>query len=411
MKIISYSFVSGGAAIAAKKFADIAQNNLMMDVELYSVKSSSSLHFCKRVISYILGKLQIDHNQIKHSLNLFSYNPIVNLLKSQPEKVFHIHWINNDTISIYDLDKIPSGAIITLHDEWLYCGTEHYETDLKGVNFIEGYSLYEKGTFGINWNFIVWKAKIKRLSYRKDLIYTVPSRWMYERASNSLMLKNADIRLLPNPINTDMFFPASSEQIQAFRQEIGISESDVLVTFGAIGGRRNTLKGASYLNAALDILYKKLPDDKKGRIKLLVFGGDIIQKSSIGGFDSFEVGKINDISELAILYSASNCVVVPSLTEAFGQVAAEASACATPVVSFNSSGLKDIVIDGVSGFAAKPYSVKSLAEKLESVIRMSVNQQKMMGAEGRKHILNNFAYDKVASQYSKIISEAKLKKL
>lgn len=49
-------------------------------------------------------------------------------------------------LSIFDFDKIPSGSIITLHDEWLYCGAEHcYRISDDANDFIHGYNFFKKG--------------------------------------------------------------------------------------------------------------------------------------------------------------------------------------------------------------------------------------------------------------------------
>jgi glycosyltransferase involved in cell wall biosynthesis len=53
--------------------------------------------------------------------------------------------------------------------------------------------------------------------------------------------------------------------------------------------------------------------------------------------------------------------------EPFGLVAAEAQACATPVVAFRRGGLQDIVLDGVTGFLVAPGDVDAAAAVLGRV--------------------------------------------
>ena len=50
--------------------------------------------------------------------------------------------------------------------------------------------------------------------------------------------------------------------------------------------------------------------------------------------------------------------------EPFGLVAAEAQACATPVVAFRRGGLEDVVIDGVTGFLVTPGDSAAAAASL-----------------------------------------------
>ncbi len=50
--------------------------------------------------------------------------------------------------------------------------------------------------------------------------------------------------------------------------------------------------------------------------------------------------------------------------EPFGLVAAEAQACATPVVAYRRGGLQDIIVDGVTGFLVAPGDSDAAASAL-----------------------------------------------
>jgi UDP-glucose:tetrahydrobiopterin glucosyltransferase len=60
--------------------------------------------------------------------------------------------------------------------------------------------------------------------------------------------------------------------------------------------------------------------------------------------------------------------------EPFGLVAAEAQACATPVVAFRRGGLEDVILDGVTGFLVAPGDIAAAAAtlgRLDSIERVA----------------------------------------
>ena len=71
------------------------------------------------------------------------------------------------------------------------------------------------------------------------------------------------------------------------------------------------------------------------------------------------------------------------MVESFGQVAAEALSCSTPVVSFNTSGLKDIVIHNHTGMVAESFSATSLCDQIVELINKSSEDRLKMGKNGR----------------------------
>lgn len=403
---ICFSLNIGGAGIAANRFKKLLDNN-STNVEVGSITQDAGgkFQFLKRLISFCLSKLQFDGNPIKHSLNLFSFNPVLKSFKKTKDVVYHLHWLNNDTLSILDFDKIPSGSVITLHDEWLYCGSEHiYKIHDDSNDFIHGYHYFKKGVFGINWNFLIWKIKYKKLEHRNDLIYTVPSNWMLERAKSSSILKKSDVRLLPNPIDCEVFKPSAKNLVNSYKSSLNIDNDSFVIVY-ASNNHKNKLKGINLLNEALQLLCSRSMNAHISKIVLVNFGESKDEEMKCG-FRNISIGYVKDPAYLAELYSLADCVVIPSMVESFGQVAAEALACCTPVVCFDTSGLRDIVHHRFNGLVAKAFSPISLCEQLSEMINISENSRLKMGENGRKHILENFSCTFLANKYFNILKDA-----
>jgi glycosyltransferase involved in cell wall biosynthesis len=408
---ISYSFSQGGAAKAANNFSSILKTDPSIVPVLLPQRTDDKIQYTKRLISLALGKLQFDGNPIKHSLNLFSFSSVLKSFKKNKHCLHHFHWINNDTLSVFDFSKIPLNSIITLHDEWLYCGSEHYYnlTDAN-FDFINGYKPLKKGVLGINWNYLIWKIKFLKLQGRKDLIFTVPSTWMETRARSSSILRNSEIHLLPNPIDTINFSPSSLQEINTFRKSFNLNSDDIIIAFGAIGGDKNRLKGASILKEAFELLHEEFNSEDNNKIKFMTFGGINNRFTLKCGYEVISLGHISNPKQLALIYSSSDFVVVPSLVESFGQVAAEALACETPVVCFDSSGLRDIVLNNENGYLIGEFNAKALAIELLKIIKLSHEERKNLGMNGRQHVLKNFSFPVISEKYLGLLKDVHLRK-
>ena len=98
-----------------------------------------------------------------------------------------------------------------------------------------------------------------------------------------------------------------------------------------------------------------LPSD---RFCFLVVGN----KFDLGslGENIFCLGRLKSIDAMAEAYSAADICLVPSLSENLPYVALESILCKTPVLAFNTGGMKDIVTHKVNGYLANKFDVKDL---------------------------------------------------
>jgi glycosyltransferase involved in cell wall biosynthesis len=89
--------------------------------------------------------------------------------------------------------------------------------------------------------------------------------------------------------------------------------------------------------------------------------------------------------------------VLTSFAEGSPNSVLEAVAHGLPVVATNVGGLPEIVLNDKTGFLVPIDSSRLLAEKLIYLLSNYENA-KAMGANGRKHVENNFALDRLLKE-------------
>lgn len=93
---------------------------------------------------------------------------------------------------------------------------------------------------------------------------------------------------------------------------------------------------------------------------------------------------------------ACDLVVIPSRWEDFGYVALEAMRAEKPVLASNVGGLKDIVVDGQTGYLFAPEEAQTLAKLLKKARQMDLSA---MGRRGRAVFMEKFTASRMATAY------------
>ncbi len=167
-------------------------------------------------------------------------------------------------------------------------------------------------------------------------------------------------------------------------------------------GRIEERKGLIYLLKAYKILEKNRSQNFGGRLRLIVCGegplkNDLEKWTRINKLKNviFE-GKIEEEKVLSY-YSSCDIFCSPAIFgESFGLVLIEAMACGKPVVAFANEGYKEVLKGKGARFLAKPRDYKTLAKKLEILIK-DEKLRKEMGQWGIEEA-KKYSWPKVASQ-------------
>lgn len=101
----------------------------------------------------------------------------------------------------------------------------------------------------------------------------------------------------------------------------------------------------------------------------------------------------------------ASCVILPSYYEGIPITLLEASAMEIPIITTDTVGCRDVVVDGKTGFLVEEKNIDDLTEKLKSFLNLSYTQRKYMGKNGRDYVCKHFSMEKVLAIYEKAIQE------
>ncbi|MEU8550195.1 D-inositol-3-phosphate glycosyltransferase [Streptomyces roseoverticillatus] len=210
-------------------------------------------------------------------------------------------------------------------------------------------------------------------------------------------------------VNLDRFRPADGRA--AARERLGLP-ADALVPLFA--GRIQPLKAPDVLLRAVAELLDRQPA-LRSRIVVPVVGGpsgsgmakpEGLQKlaARLGIADVVRFRPPVGQEQLADWYRAASVLVMPSHSESFGLVAAEAQACGTPVLAAAVGGLPVAVRDGESGFLVDGHDPADYA----AVLHRFADEPGLAGRMGdaaARHA-RRFGWDTAAAATAEVYTEA-----
>ncbi len=114
-------------------------------------------------------------------------------------------------------------------------------------------------------------------------------------------------------------------------------------------------------------------------------------------------GVINYIGEsidVRSFIANSDCVVLPShYNEGVPRCLMEGMSMEKPIITTNNVGCVELIRDGINGLMCNKRDSEDLAEKMETMSKLSPEERKKMGKKGRELILELFDEKKIIATY------------
>ena len=226
---------------------------------------------------------------------------------------------------------------------------------------------------------------VLRQVLRRSRRVTTVSRWL----ASELRTIAPDVEpvVAPMPVAVERFVPHGSRDANRF----------------LFAGRLNEQKGLDHLLRAFAAMKQLALLDVVGEgsdettLKLLA--------SQLGISDRVTWHGQLKQPDLVRMYQSATGVVVPSVDEGLGLVAAEALLCETPVIAFRSGGLTDIIEHERTGVLVTPGVTAELAAALDHALEFPDHAHDLAVA-GRAHVLATLSPEPAAEKYASIYREA-----
>jgi glycosyltransferase involved in cell wall biosynthesis len=189
-------------------------------------------------------------------------------------------------------------------------------------------------------------------------------------------------QIVPNGINTDLFYPLPDVQRDSHR---------IIVTNSA----DTPLKGLVYLLHAIADIRCRRP------VRLVVIGQPkpngtierLVRKLNLADQVSF-TGRISSAAFVRE-YARAGMAVVPSVYEGFGLPAGEAMACGVPVIATTGGALPEVV--GDAGILVPPRDTPALAAAIENLLDDPAKAA-ALGQRGYQRVQAHFTWQRAAEK-------------
>ena len=401
---VNYSDNSGGAARAAYRIHNsLLKNGVKSKMLVNKIRSNDHTvegpnnkiekvlnELRPRLINHTLIKMLKTENKIIHSPSVFPSKNIRYINNSNVD-IVHLHWIQNEMLSISDISKIKKPIVWTLHDMWAFCGAEHYTNDNR---WREGYEKDNRPNYESGFDLNLWTWKRKKKHWKTAIQIVTPSKWLSNCVSESNIMNSWPVSAIPNPIDTFYWKPLDKN---SSREKLNLPKGVQLILFGALGADEDPRKGYNLLLSALEYLNNYSTNKN---FELVIFGHNKIKSKMNFNFPVHYMGRLNDDSSLRILYSSADVMVIPSRQDNLPNTGVEALACGTPIVSFDVGGLSDIIDHKKTGYLAKPFDIKDMANGISWILNK--DQSSQLTQCSREQAILKFSEDKIAKRYINI---------
>lgn len=364
MKVLQINAVSGSGS-TGRICTDIAEalKNDGHEVRIVYGNGNSTYPQSIRVGSDISVKINAAYARIS-GLNAHAAfkgtTQVFDIIESFSPDIVHLHNLHANYVNIKRLlnylGKNNIATVITLHDCWPFTGKCTHYSSADCRKWESGCCKCPKLKDDIPSLFFdrthrMWKEKELGFEGIPNLAIIGVSDWITNEAKRSFLRKAKIIKRIYNWIDLDIFAPESPNGRLA-----KTNNNDKFTIFCASAGWKNGSDRLKDLLGLAEIIDSSMQ---------IVVAGKVDEAVTLPQ-NVIAVGYISNPTELAEYYRNADVYVHFSREDTFGKVIAEALACGTPSIVYNSTACPEVVGENC-GYVVECGDIYAIADKCEEI--------------------------------------------
>jgi len=309
----------------------------------------------------------------------------------------HLHWVAGGFLRVETLRRLGRPLVWTLHDSWPFTGGCTMPLECRRYEQRCGQCPILGSARERDLSRWLWKRKHSAWK-GLDLTIVTPSRWLGAAARASALFRDARVEVIPNGLDLVRFRPHDRRYA---RELLGLPQDRRLILFIGMNIVNDRNKGFHLLLPALEALRQNGWGEGA---EVVVAGCSDPPPGVAMPLTTHFLGRLHDDVTLALLYSAADIFVLPSIQENLPNTVMEAMACGTPTVAFDQGGVPDLVAHGRTGFLARPGDPGDLARCMAGLLDNDA-QREAFGHEARRVAEGEYSLETVARRYCALYEE------
>jgi len=312
-------------------------------------------------IEYYIHNIMARITGFQGYFSYFATRRLITYIGKTAPDIIHLRNLHANYLNLPLLFKYLEGAnipvILNLHDCWAFTGKCAYFTDKQCFKWKTGCSdCPTKKSYPQSWFFDrtskQYNDKKKWFANIEDLTVVGVSEWTTNQAKMSF-LSNREVLTIYNWIDRNVFYPRKENILEQY----GVDSTKFII----LGVSASWIPGSPRYDDFIMV------SDLVGDNMQIVLVGQTTVRQFPNNVK--HIPFISDTEELAKLYSSADVYVHLSTEDTFGKVVAEAMACGTPAVVYNSTALPELIEDGC-GYIVEPRDINSIMRSITEVMHL-----------------------------------------
>ncbi len=329
--------------------------------------------------------------------SIIATRKLISEIQKQDPDVIHLHNLHgyylNANLLLDFLAEYNKPVVWTLHDCWILTGhcCHFLLADCQKWQRQCGRCPQKKvypSSYVFDNSAKNHKEKIQRILAIKKLHFVAISDWIKSLISQS-PLKCVPTTTIRNGVDLAVFKPMSDFPVEKY----GIGAKKVVLFVSSVWSKE---KGFDFI--------PKIANALGPEFDCVVVGASDAQIKSLSKYGVYAIKRTENTQELAKLYSYASVVANPTLQEGLSMVNIEAICCGTPVITFDSGGTRETIVNEKNGAVVACGDVSAMVEKIKEYASKDKKYFYEDYIESAKtHFDKNIAWNKYLELYNALI--------